>query len=87
MNGTRFEPKKPKRLFKEPKIEKARRLAKILFREPTIEELKLELMKLRTQAALGTLDNPGKIRAIRKTIARILTVLRERELGRERGKR
>jgi len=42
VNGTRSEPKKPKRLFKEPKTEKARRLAKILFREPTIEELKLE---------------------------------------------
>jgi len=42
LKGTRFKPKRPKRLFKEPKIEKARRLAKILFREPTIEELKLE---------------------------------------------
>ena len=45
-----------------------------------LEELRLELIKLRTQSALGTLDNPGKIRAIRKTIARILTALREEEL-------
>ena len=42
MNGTRFEPKKPKRLFKEPKTEKIRRLAKILFKKPTIEDLRLE---------------------------------------------
>lgn len=51
-----------------------------------LEELRLELIKLRTQSVLGTLDNPGKIRAIRKTIARILTALREEELqtaGRE----
>lgn len=45
-----------------------------------LQELKLELMRLRTQAAMGTLDNPGKIRAIRKTIARILTIQREEEL-------
>jgi len=42
VNGTRFEPKKPKRLFKEPKTEKIRRLAKILFKKPTIEDLRLE---------------------------------------------
>jgi len=42
VNGTRSEPKKPKRLFKEPKTEKARRLAKILFKKPTIEDLRLE---------------------------------------------
>lgn len=52
-----------------------------------LEELRLELMKLRTQAAMGTLDNPGKIRVIRKTIARILTALREEELQKERGRK
>lgn len=51
-----------------------------------LDELKLELIRLKTQAALGTLDNPGKIRTIRKTIARILTVLRERELSKKGGK-
>lgn len=45
-----------------------------------LEELRLELMKLRTQALLGTLENPGKIRVIKKTIARILTINREEEL-------
>lgn len=45
-----------------------------------LEELRLELMKLKTQALLGTLENPGKIRVIKKTIARILTINREEEL-------
>lgn len=52
-----------------------------------LQELKLELMKLKTQAALGTIDNPGRIRAIRKTIARILTINREEELKIKRGKK
>ncbi len=50
-----------------------------------LEELRLELMKLRLQAAMGTIDNPGKIRAIRKTIARILTIMREEELKQKAG--
>ena len=50
-----------------------------------LNELRLELIKLRLQAAMGTLDNPGKIRAIRKTIARILTIQREEELKRIRS--
>ncbi|BEP17528.1 hypothetical protein PYJP_08800 [Pyrofollis japonicus] len=45
-----------------------------------LAELREELVKLRLKAAMGTLDNPGAIRAIRKTIARILTVMREEEL-------
>ncbi|MET1100890.1 MAG: 50S ribosomal protein L29 [Pyrodictiaceae archaeon] len=46
-----------------------------------LRELREELAKLRLKAAMGTLENPGAIRAIRKTIARILTSLREEELG------
>ncbi len=53
-------------------------------REKKLRELRLELMKLRMQAQLGTLENPGRIRAIRKTIARILTINREEELKEER---
>ncbi|BES81304.1 hypothetical protein PABY_08710 [Pyrodictium abyssi] len=45
-----------------------------------LEELQEELVKLRLKAVVGTLENPGAIRAIRKTIARILTVMREEEL-------
>lgn len=49
-----------------------------------LNELRLELIKLRTQAHLGTLRNTSRIRIIRKNIARILTVMREEELKKER---
>lgn len=45
-----------------------------------VEDLKDELFKLRFQLATGQLDNPMRIREVRRTIARIKTVLREREL-------
>ena len=49
-----------------------------------VEELrkaKEELFNLRFQSATGQLDNHGRLRAVRKDIARIYTVMRERELG------
>jgi large subunit ribosomal protein L29 len=49
-----------------------------------VEELrkaKEELFNLRFQSATGQLDNHGRLRAVRKDIARIYTELRERELG------
>jgi large subunit ribosomal protein L29 len=45
-----------------------------------LKELRDELMKLRMKARIGTVENPGKIRSIRKTIARILTIEREEQL-------
>ena len=44
-------------------------------------ELKREAFNLRFQAATGQLENPGRIRSVKRDIARIYTVLRERELG------
>jgi large subunit ribosomal protein L29 len=44
-----------------------------------VESLKEELFNLRFERATGSIDNPMKIRENRKTIARILTVLSERE--------
>jgi len=44
-----------------------------------LNELRQELMKLTMQAKVGTIDNPGKIRAMRKSIARILTIQTEEE--------
>jgi large subunit ribosomal protein L29 len=44
-----------------------------------IKDLKGELFNLRFQAATGQLDNPMRIREVRKTIARIKTVLTERQ--------
>jgi large subunit ribosomal protein L29 len=48
-----------------------------------IDSLKEELFNLRFQQATGVLENPARIKEIRKTIARIKTVLTERESGRE----
>ena len=45
-----------------------------------IEELKEELFNLRFSNATGNLEKPSKIREIRKTIARIKMVIREREI-------
>lgn len=45
-----------------------------------IVSLREELFNLRFQLATGQLDNPMRIREVRKTIARIKTVLREEEL-------
>ena len=46
-------------------------------------ELKQELFKLRFQLATNGLDNPMKIKNIKKDIAKIKTVIRERELNGE----
>ena len=43
--------------------------------------LKAELFNLRFQLATGQLDNPLKIGLVRKDIARVKTILKERELG------
>lgn len=46
-----------------------------------LDELKTELFNLRFQKAVGQLGNPMRIRQVRRDIARVLTVMRERELG------
>ncbi len=50
-----------------------------------IKETKEELFNLRFQQATGNLDKPSKIKDLRHTVARLKTVLRERELE-ESGK-
>ena len=49
--------------------------------EKELVELKNELFKLRFSLATNGLDNPMKIKEVKKDIARINTVLRERELA------
>ena len=49
--------------------------------ESKLKDLKAELFNLRFQLAINQLDNPMKIVETKKTIARILTVLREKELS------
>ena len=46
-----------------------------------LKECKEELFNLRFQGATGQLENHGRLRAVRKDIARIYTIMRERELG------
>jgi large subunit ribosomal protein L29 len=49
--------------------------------ESRLAEYKAELFNLRFQSATGQLESHGRLRAVRRDIARIYTVLRERELG------
>jgi len=52
--------------------------------ERLVDELKKakeELFNLRFQSATGQLESHGRLRAVKKDIARIYTVIRERELG------
>ena len=46
-----------------------------------LNDFKSELFSLRFQLATGQLENTARIRQVRKTIARIKTVIRERELN------
>ncbi len=46
-----------------------------------LKDAKEELFNLRFQAATGQLESHGRLTAVRKEIAKIYTVIRERELG------
>jgi large subunit ribosomal protein L29 len=48
-----------------------------------LAEAKEELFNLRFQNVTGQLDNPHRLREVRKDIARVLTVMRQRELAGE----
>ena len=63
-----------------PKTEELRQLADEDL-VAKLKENKEELFNLRFQSATGQLENHGRLRAVKKEIARIYTVLRERELG------
>ncbi len=49
--------------------------------EEKLREAKEELFNLRFQSATGQLESHGRLRAVRRDIARIYTIMRERELG------
>ena len=49
--------------------------------EQKVREAKEELFNLRFQAATGQLESHGRLRTVKRDIARIYTVVRERELG------
>ena len=49
--------------------------------EEKLRESKEELFNLRFQSATGQLESHGRLRSVRRDIARVYTILRERELG------
>lgn len=49
--------------------------------EQNVQSLKEELFNLRFQLATGQLENTARIREVRKGIARMKTIIREREIG------
>ena len=46
-----------------------------------LRKAKEELFNLRFQSATGQLENHGRLKAVKKDIARIYTIMREKELG------
>jgi len=46
-----------------------------------LNDAKDELFRLRFQLATGQLDNPMRLKEVRRSIARVRTVIREREIG------
>lgn len=63
-----------------PKVEELRALS-VDELETKLRESKEELFNLRFQAATGQLESHGRLSAVRKEIAQIYTIIRERELG------
>ena len=53
--------------------------------EKELDELKSELFKLRFSLATNGLDNPRKIKEVKKDIDKIKTILRERELAEQKA--
>jgi len=49
-------------------------------------DLKIEMMNLRVQKASGQLENPARIKIVRKTIARIETLLSEKRISQDATK-
>jgi large subunit ribosomal protein L29 len=61
------------------KVREIRDLGEVELMEK-LESLKEELFNLRFQLATGQLDNPMRIKTVRHEVARIFTILREREI-------
>lgn len=65
---------------------KARELKELRANNPQdlkvkLNDLKAELFNLRFQLATGQLENPMRIREVKKSIAQIKTIIREEEIG------
>lgn len=66
------------------KIEKMREMTEIEL-NAEVKKLKNELFNLRFQHVTGQLENPIKMRDIKKEIARAKTIIREKELKKVQG--
>ena len=53
--------------------------------ETKLKDLKAELFNLRFQLAINQLDNPMRVSAVKKDIARVKTVLRENEINKSKN--
>lgn len=62
------------------KIEEIRKLTTEEL-QTKIKEAKEELFNLRFQQATGSLEKPARLRELRKQVAKMKTIIRERELG------
>ncbi len=49
--------------------------------EGKVEELRRELFNLRLQHSMGQLENPARLRFLRRDIARVKTIIAEKERG------
>jgi large subunit ribosomal protein L29 len=68
----------------EPRVNKAAQALREMNNDELVAKLrehKEELFNLRFQGATGQLESHGRVRAVKKEIARIYTTMRERELG------
>ncbi|NLP30551.1 MAG: 50S ribosomal protein L29 [Clostridiales bacterium] len=66
------------------KLEKIREMSEVEL-NAEVKKLKNELFNLRFQQVTGQLENPMKMRDVKKNIARVKTILREKELKRAEG--
>lgn len=66
------------------KIEKMREMTEVELNNE-VKKLKNELFNLRFQHVTGQLENPIKMRDIKKEIARVKTIIREKELKKVQG--
>lgn len=68
------------------RLVKAKKMAELTDEEllKKVKDYKSELFNLRFQLATGQLDNPSRIREVKKNIARAKTIIRQRELKQER---
>ncbi|RFA95116.1 50S ribosomal protein L29 [Pyrobaculum aerophilum] len=55
-------------------------------RSELLNQLRAELVRLETQRARGFVEKPGRIRQVRRIIARILTIEREEELKKAKSR-